>query len=189
MNACLYIHYRATDLVPFYVGIGSPRRPYSSKNRSNHWHNTVKKHGLIILIRHTGLDWETACNFERAYIKRFGRRANRTGTLVNLTNGGDGVLGYRHNESSREIISAKSIRSWNLASEPEKDRRLNGFRDPAIRAKRYISWCASMHNLWQDPAYREKQRLSRSIGHSNPSVAASKSVKMKAYWAKRRQPK
>jgi len=100
MNNCyLYFHINPLFNHIFYVGIGykydknnKPSRAYSKCNRNKFWHNTVKKYGYIVDIVETDLTWEDACIKEIFYIHRIGRRDLKTGTLVNMTNGGDGNI-------------------------------------------------------------------------------------------------
>ena len=45
MAKVLYAHRKQTDGSIFYVGIGTEKRPYTSKSRNDYWHNTVNKYG------------------------------------------------------------------------------------------------------------------------------------------------
>ncbi len=45
-----YLHRRADDNLPFYVGKGKGDRAHRTNHRNPHWHRTVKKHGLQIEI-------------------------------------------------------------------------------------------------------------------------------------------
>ena len=91
-NKVVYIHRKLTDQTVFYVGIGSVDRPYIIQGRSKLWYNTVAKHGLSIDIIETGLTADRAKILEIELIKQYGRKDKNKGTLVNLTDGGDGLL-------------------------------------------------------------------------------------------------
>lgn len=96
--AYVYRHIRLDKNIPFYIGIGSDtkgqhNRAYRQHNRSRHWHNIVNKHGYLVEILHDNIDWDTACILEQQLISIYGRMDLQKGDLVNLTNGGDGVLG------------------------------------------------------------------------------------------------
>jgi hypothetical protein len=106
-NNILYFHISMGTNEVFYVGIGNIRRPYSTYKRSKWWDNIVKKYGYDILIVEDNLTWETACELEKYWINRIGRKDLGLGTLVNLTNGGDGFMGGRHNEKTIE-----KMKSW-----------------------------------------------------------------------------
>tara|TARA_R110002050_G_scaffold248191_1_gene385988 strand:- start:568 stop:1536 length:969 start_codon:yes stop_codon:yes gene_type:complete len=103
----VYIHRKATNREVFYVGIGTPERPYrkSPTSRSEFWHKIVNKHGYNIEVIHTGLSWEDACDIEEDLIELIGRRDIGLGTLVNLTNGGDGTLGAVWSDERRARAS------------------------------------------------------------------------------------
>ena len=90
----VYLHRKATDGIIFYVGIGEKRRPTSKQGRSDYWKNTVAKHGYTVQIVEKNLTWEEACESEIALIELIGRRDKGFGTLVNLTDGGEGGLGH-----------------------------------------------------------------------------------------------
>ena len=49
------------------------------------------------------LQWEEACRLEILLIKKYGRKDLHTGTLVNLTDGGDGHKGM--SQSTKDKIS------------------------------------------------------------------------------------
>lgn len=93
-NNCIYFHINPVKNEIFYVGIGNLKRPYKKYRRSVLWNNIVSKYGYIVNIIETDLSWEEACKKETELIKRLGRRDLGLGTLVNHTNGGDGVNGF-----------------------------------------------------------------------------------------------
>lgn len=116
----VYIHRKLTNREVFYVGIGNKDRPYQKAptSRSVLWHRVVAKHGYYIEIIRTGLTNEEACNIEIDLIDLIGRRDKKTGTLVNLTNGGEGVVGANQEHQQKRIICLntgviyKSIREY-----------------------------------------------------------------------------
>lgn len=85
----------------FYVGIGTGYRPRRFSGRNKMWERIVKKYGFRIEIVHKELTWEEACEYEKRYIKQFGRRSLRQGSLANLTDGGDGAVGNDWNIGSK----------------------------------------------------------------------------------------
>lgn len=108
-NICVYFHINSETKEVFYVGIGSIKRPYDTHKRSDFWNRTVKKYGYDINIIHTNLTWEEAVEYEKKYIKEFGRRNLGTGSLVNLTDGGEGCLNMKHSEESKGLMSKNKI--------------------------------------------------------------------------------
>lgn len=87
---CLYFHINPVKNEVFYVGIGNYKRPYVIKCRSDFWNKTVNKYGYEIKIINTELSWKEACELEKEWIKKIGRRDLKEGPLVNLTDGGEG---------------------------------------------------------------------------------------------------
>ena len=95
MKAYVYTHTRLDTNEIFYVGIGTQdnyKRASRSHNRTNYWNNIVKKCGWKVDVVFDNLTWEEACKIEVELIAKYGRVDLGTGTLVNLTNGGEGTL-------------------------------------------------------------------------------------------------
>ena len=108
MKAYVYTHTRLDTNEVFYVGIGTQdnyRRASRKHNRTNYWNNIIKKCGWRVDIVFDNLSWEDACKKEIELIKMYGRIDLGTGTLVNLTNGGDGSLGLKHSLETRQKMS------------------------------------------------------------------------------------
>ena len=94
----LYIHRKKTNNEIFYVGVGNASRPYNfyKEARSAFWLKTKEKYGVIVEVLETGLTKEQAFKKEVQLIKQIGRRDLNKGPLVNHTNGGDGISGFRN---------------------------------------------------------------------------------------------
>jgi hypothetical protein len=107
--AVLYRHIRLDKNQPFYIGIGkTEKRAYEKIKRNQFWHNIVAKTDYEIEILFDNLTWDEAGEKEKEFIKLYGKRDDNTGTLVNITDGGGGILGVRHNEESKRKISESS---------------------------------------------------------------------------------
>lgn len=91
-DTCVYIHTRSDNIV-FYVGIGTPKRPYSEKARNQHWHNTTSKYAYTVTILHQNLTWDQACAIEIELIKKY--RELSGDKLCNVTEGGEGTKGVK----------------------------------------------------------------------------------------------
>ena len=87
----VYLHRRADDGLPFYVGIGVPTRPYVISRRNEYWTNVYRKHGRTVELLYTGLSVADAKRIEIELIAKF--RAEYPGLMTNLTDGGDGQFG------------------------------------------------------------------------------------------------
>jgi hypothetical protein len=107
--AVLYRHIRLDKNQPFYIGIGkTEKRAYEKIKRNQFWYNIVAKTDYEIEILFDNLTWDEAGEKEKEFIKLYGKRDDNTGTLVNITDGGGGILGVRHNEESKRKISESS---------------------------------------------------------------------------------
>jgi len=99
--AYLYRHIRLDKNQPFYIGIGNDEDYKRSKikaNRSNFWKRIISKTEYRVEILLDNLTWDEACYKESEFIFLYGRKDLGTGTLVNMTNGGEGTLGIKRSE-------------------------------------------------------------------------------------------
>lgn len=87
----VYIHRKETDNEVFYVGRGKRSR-YKSTKRSSFWLKVARKHGCVVEIVAQGLHTHEAKLLELKLVEYYGRRNLGNGTLVNLTDGGDGAV-------------------------------------------------------------------------------------------------
>lgn len=107
-NVILYRHLKPCGEV-FYIGIGkTEKRAYSKHSRSKFWRDLVNKYDYEVQILKSDLSWEEACELEILLISYYGRRDLGTGSLVNLTNGGEGSLGVIVSEETRQKLSEAS---------------------------------------------------------------------------------
>ena len=109
--AIVYQHRRKDTNKVFYIGIGAKRsRAYELKSRNKFWKSVVNKAGFEVDILLDGISWEDACEVERGMISDYGRKDLGTGELVNLTEGGDGILGLSIQARSR--IAEGASKYW-----------------------------------------------------------------------------
>lgn len=113
----------------FYVGIGVKNRPYSKNYRNKFWHHVVNKHGEpLVEIVCTELSRKDACEWERLFIRFYGRRDLNTGSLVNMTDGGDGHSGTAWNKNrawtaaQRRKISIRTREGMKNMSKESKEK-------------------------------------------------------------------
>jgi hypothetical protein len=115
MGFPFYIYVLSRDR-PFYVGKGQRQRiaqHFANANRGDSSlparviRKTQKAGGSITcVIDSVHCDEKSALARERELIASVGRRNNGTGTLVNLTDGGEGVSGLKMSPSTRAALSA-----------------------------------------------------------------------------------
>lgn len=108
-NFYVYLHVKESDGTVFYVGKGTKFRWSRVYDRTQHWKNTAIKHGVICKIVAHDLSAEEALVLEKKLIASYGRQDQKTGCLVNLTDGGDGVVNYVWTEEHRKKISETGI--------------------------------------------------------------------------------
>jgi hypothetical protein len=94
--------YIREDGTPYYIGKGKGRR--ASAKHQKRFDNFVPTHDRIIILE-SNLTEVGSVALERRLIRWHGRKDLETGILRNLTNGGDGSVGYKHNTVSREATS------------------------------------------------------------------------------------
>lgn len=121
-NDCLvYRHIRLDNNKVFYIGISNNmRRPFRKDKRNKFWVNIVNKTDYIVEIISKGLSWEDACELEILLIQEYGRRNLGLGELVNLTDGGDGMINHRHTEESKKKMSVASSNKLHSIETKEK---------------------------------------------------------------------
>jgi hypothetical protein len=102
--AYVYRHIRLDCNEPFYIGIGSDtnyKRAYNKKGRSYSWKDIAYKFPYSVEIIIDNISWEEACYKEIELVNLYGRKDLGTGSLTNLTNGGEGQYGRKINDSTR----------------------------------------------------------------------------------------
>ncbi|PDT79960.1 NUMOD3 domain-containing DNA-binding protein [Sinorhizobium sp. BJ1] len=90
---------------PFYIGKGKGDRDRETKRANPHFKRIVDKikrsgNEAIVIRVLENLDEDEAFELEKALIRSYGRKNNRTGILVNMTDGGEGPQGRAHSEES-----------------------------------------------------------------------------------------
>lgn len=117
LNYYLYKHIRPDREEVFYVGIGTKRRykdseyysrAFVSYNRNKIWRSIVEKNNGIFKVEiiMESDDTEFIKKKEIETIRTYGRIDLKTGTLANLTDGGDGQLFRQIAEETRQKTSA-----------------------------------------------------------------------------------
>ena len=112
--AYIYRHIRKDSNKVFYIGIGRDaegkyKRAVSKADRNLYWKRVTSKADYIVQIVLDDLTWEEACEKEKEFISLYGRRDLGLGTLTNLTNGGEGLLGHKHSENA--LVKMRQPRS------------------------------------------------------------------------------
>lgn len=96
--------WRDTSGLPFYVGKGKGKRAWHTYTRSKAFKEVWSEGGCSVEIVDYFIHESQAHANEMLLIQRYGRRDTGTGSLVNMTDGGDGSSGLC--EEARRKISA-----------------------------------------------------------------------------------
>jgi hypothetical protein len=119
--AIVYQHRRRDTNEVFYIGIGkNESRAYKINNRNKHWIHIADKIGWDVDILIEGISWEDACKIEKGMIADYGRKDLGTGQLVNMTDGGDGTVGYIPTEEAKQ-----KNREWHQNKKLTEDHKKN----------------------------------------------------------------
>jgi hypothetical protein len=147
--AYIYRHVRLDLNQPFYIGIGNShayKRAYTKDSRNKYWKNIVTKTEYRVEIILDGLTWEEACEKEIEFITLYGRKDLGKGSLVNLTNGGEGTANLA--KEVKEKIRAAN--TGQTRTQKTKD-KMSAFQRGKIvseesRAKMSVSTTGSTHS-------------------------------------------
>ena len=165
--AYVYRHIRLDKNEPFYIGIGGDatfKRAKEKARRSDMWKRIVAKGGYSVEILFDGLSWEGAKAKEIELIALYGRKDLLSGTLCNMTDGGDGVMNQVFSESHRKKLSDTAKARIVSDSQKEKLRnyRLGVKNSPEARLK--------ISNAIKGKPLDEKRKaaLKLRVGENNP---------------------
>lgn len=178
--ALIYLHRRLDTNQVFYIGIGNTKqRAYSKNNRNLYWHNIVSNIGYNVEIIEENLSWEEACQKEKYWIKLYGRKDLNEGTLVNMTDGGDGgdTLSSRPDikEKFKSIRKGKTLteiyglkKADEIRSKIRKNHhKMVGDANPAKRPE--VRKKIGLANTGKTKSAEERNRLSKLYsGEGNP---------------------
>lgn len=91
------------DGTPYYAGKGCGNRAYI-KGIGHRQYPPKDRSRIILIPRANEL---AAFDLERGLIRFFGRKDLGTGCLRNVTEGGEGISGYRHTERAKQSMASK----------------------------------------------------------------------------------
>lgn len=156
----LYRHIRLDKDEPFYVGIGTKKknttygRAKNKYKRNNLWNKIINKTKYTIEILLESDDYGFIKQKEIEFIALYGRINNNTGTLANLTDGGEGTQGYI---PSKETLDKQS-------------KRTKGRKDSVktIEAKRAAGKNKIFSNITREKISNKKKNCA---GHGKASFA------------------
>jgi len=174
---------------PVYVGKGTGDRDLSHWSRGSHnkpfqdFISHLKQRGLVAQCERV---FETAIEAE-AFVKEielialYGRRNTRTGTLFNLTDGGEGASGTIRTAAHKAMDSKFSTEHW---QQPE-------YRAKIVEAQKAVQGTPEARAMksensveaWANPEVREKRQAGIKRGRSTAESKAKTSAQAKAQWS------
>ena len=167
-NFYIYVYFDPTrDLEAFYVGKGKGRRSHCHLTRTDkhpftHRLQKMARNGVIPLIeRYEGLSEQAAFDLEVALIQEIGRKDLGTGSLLNLSDGGEGP-----SNPSLETRAKISAAAKNISEETRAKMRV-----AAIERAKNIS---------------EETRAKISAARKGRPMSEAQKEKMREMWAKRK---
>jgi hypothetical protein len=195
----LYRHIRLDKNEPFYIGIGSDnnyKRAYSKHSRNIFWKRVIYKSKYEVEILLDNLTKEQAKQKEIEFISLYGKKINKTGTLVNISDGGEGALGYKHSEETKKkICEANKLKDYSkidksyMQTQEYKDKvsKINKGRKMPDSMRIKIS--ERMKNNVLSESTKQKLRELRTGIIDSTEVRLKKSISAKIAWEKRKNNK
>ena len=173
---------------PVYVGKGAGDRDLSHWSRGSHnkpfqdFISHLKQRGLVATCERvfkTEIEAEAFAK-EIELIALYGRRNIGTGTLFNLTDGGEGASGAVKTEAHKTTDKYNSIKNW---ADPE-------YRAKVIAAQKAVQGTPEARAMksensaeaWANPEVREKRQTGIRRSRSTAESRAKTSTQAKAQW-------
>lgn len=159
----IYRHIRLDTNEVFYIGVGTKytdkrapnanpyRRAFLAAPRNPFWKNIVAKTKYEVDIIYESDSYEFIEEKEREFIKLYGRRELKTGTLCNMTDGGKGQKNVhlrKHSDETKKKMS-ESAKGRVFTEEHKKKLREAKLNNPT--------------KFWKDKKFSEehKKKLSK----------------------------
>ena len=134
MKHYLYRHIRLDKNEPFYIGIGTKsnrihpnskseyRRAFEENRKESYiWNNIVSKTDYRVEIILESDSYDFIKQKEKEFIKLYGRKDLKVGSLANMTDGGDGTINNIHSNKWKKLHSQQM--QGRIQSEEEKLKR------------------------------------------------------------------
>lgn len=202
----VYRHVRLDTNVPFYIGVGTKPKTYSSHEseysrafrkscRSVFWKRVTEKTEYKVEIIYEANTLEEVYLKEVEFIELYGRRDLSKGSLVNLTCGGVGIKdvakGVRDKISNAqkgacnnpEFIKGRSDRIKLLWQNPEFRNRMEEKVRARVKDKDYLSMMSTKaKERWKSETYRSQKSEEAKEMWKNPEYKALMGKKSSDRW-------
>jgi hypothetical protein len=174
---------------PVYVGKGTGDRDISHWSKGSHnkpfqdFISHLKQRGLVALcerVFETEIEAEAFAK-EIELIALYGRRNTGTGTLFNLTDGGEGASGAIRSKAEKANLRGESLDKWQRpeyrAKVVEAQKAVQG--TPEARAMK----SENSAEAWADPEVRQKRQTGIKLSRNTAESKAKTSAQAKAQWS------
>ena len=174
---------------PVYVGKGTGDRDISHWSKGSHnkpfqdFISHLKQRGLVApceRVFETEVEAEAFAK-EIELIALYGRRNTGTGTLFNLTDGGEGATGAIRSDAEKAHLSVEFGRIWQDSVYREKiitaQKAVQG--TPEARAMK----SENSAEAWANPEVREKRQAGIKRSRNTAESKAKTSAQAKAQWS------
>jgi hypothetical protein len=180
MNGPYYVYQHTFANGAIYVGKGKgPRARVFHTSRSKFWQATRVKHGdPEVSFVCTGCDEEMAFLVEEEWVRVLRLRGAR---LVNLTDGGEGISGYRYTEE--QLVAFRARRAEYMQRPEVRQKYAETTRRYMAKPETKAHMAARMQERMQDPEYRAKLSERAKRVSNQPENLARRSEQMKALHA------
>lgn len=175
----VYLHERLDTNAVFYVGKGTTKRVRQKCNRNPRWHRIVAKAGgFQDHLVATGLVESEALELERLLIAEMRERGI---DICNMTDGGDGISGYRFSDESRKVMSERMKQKPPLMLgkefSEEHRRKLSAAKVGKKQSKEHIA-AASLGKIGKVMSEETKQKIAKALtGRKTPEHTLAKNFK------------
>ena len=154
----VYKHIRLDTEEVFYVGKGAAKRAWRTKSRNELWYNIVNKAGYRVEIVKDNLSETESFELETKLIKSY---RNQGLSKANMTDGGEGFSGGRHNEESRKKIGVANKRNIGIKrTKSTKDKISKSLEDNKLSKEHKSQISKSLSNKYY---FTPKGRFDSSV--------------------------
>lgn len=174
---------------PVYVGKGSGDRDLSHWSKGSHnkpfqdFISHLKQRGLTAIPERVLVteDEVEAFTKEIELIALYGRRNLGTGTLFNLTDGGEGGSGTIWTAEQKAVVGKQSLDKW---QRPDYRAKVVGAQTVAQNTPEAISAKSiASTEAWATPETRERRQIGIKRARSTEESKAKTRAQAKAQWA------
>ena len=165
----VYRHIRLDTNMPFYIGMGfddNLKRAYEKGfRRSESWNNIANNFGYEVDILFQDIPIDLAKEKEKEFIALYGRVNLGNGTLINLTDGGNGMEGWKPTkETLLKMKEAAKVRgTWMLNTPEIIEKRANSMRGKKRTAEQRGNISKSLKGRKQPIELVEKARATKLL--------------------------